>query len=126
MTDEPTSRTKPRALPEHLEVGLWLPLDPIAVHEAGSAYVEYHWLPKLGPTATFAYRRLALWAASVGPPIYTPAFGEQLGVSKGIVANSPLPRALHRLTLFHVARWEGDVFLVRPKLWAVRSKEHAA
>ena len=112
---EVTPRNKTRALPEHLEVGCWLSDD--GVHDPMSEYVELHWLPKLGPTATFAYRRLGMWAQYPGPPIHTPTFGRQLGVSESMSAHAPLPRAVHRLTMFHVARWEGDVLLVRPKLW---------
>lgn len=126
MSVEP-KRNKTRALPEHLELGCLDDVDLPVMHEPTSAYVEEHWLPRLGPTATFAYRRLGLWARQEGGrPIHTPTFGRQLGVSQTIAANSPLARAIHRLTLFHVAGWQGDVLMVRPRLWSVGAPRERA
>ena len=85
-----------------------------------SLYVEYCWLPILGPTATLAYRRLGTVAAArpmgevVRFDLVDLALG--LGLGEGIGRNSIIARTLRRLVQFGVAQWRGDTLAVRRAL----------
>ncbi|HET7486556.1 MAG TPA: hypothetical protein VFJ85_01410 [Acidimicrobiales bacterium] len=78
------------------------------------------WLGVLGPTSTFAYRRLGLLAAATAPGAAVPVdlvdLAVGLGLGTGTGRNSLLSRALHRLTRFGAAEWRGDALAVRRAL----------
>ncbi len=83
-----------------------------------SMYVETCWLPVLGPTATWLYRRLGTWAEfnSEGVSVDTTELALSLGLGSGVGRNSPLMRSIDRLARFGAARWAGDKLHVRRAL----------
>ena len=91
--------------------------DPVVTahgYSATSGYVETFWLPFLGPSATWALRRLATLAATPGGVrIPTAELARSLGISAGTGRNSVMVRTLVRLVRFDMARWEGDTLAVR-------------
>jgi hypothetical protein len=81
-----------------------LGLDPM------SHYVEFAWLPRLGPSATWAYRRLT---TGLRPDVESyelelAYLAHAIGLGTGTGANSPVQRSLRRLVCFGLARREGD------------------
>jgi hypothetical protein len=96
---------------------------PIGVpegHEPTSAYVELFWLPVLGPTATWLWRRLAsVTSNAAGPVAFDVAdLAAQVGVKP--VA---LKHTLERLVRFEFAhRWSLTTFAVPTQ--APRVKYH--
>ncbi len=72
-------------------------------HEPTSAYFEWLWLPRIGPSTAWAYRRLTsgLSAQPEGYSIDLEELARWLGLGTG--ANSPLVRSLRRLVQFHLA-----------------------
>ena len=85
-----------------------------------SIYVEYCWLGVLGPTSTFAYRRLGLIAAATPAgseaPVDLVDLAVSLGLGEGTGRNSLMARALRRLVQFGAAEWRGDALAVRRAL----------
>jgi len=96
-------------------------VDPV-VDELGfgptSRYVETGWLGILGPTATWAYRRIGSLAEvhPEGAEVDLADLALSLGLGEGMGKNSLMARALARLVNFEVARWEGEVLVVRRRL----------
>lgn len=82
-------------------------------HRLLSEYVEWFWLPVLGPTALCLLRKLALRGQR--PPLAydLPELARSLGVGYHQGRNSPLNRTLERLVMFHVASWDGHTLHVR-------------
>lgn len=88
---------------------------PIVVHpvetdwyEPTSAYVELFWLPTVGPTATWLYRRLAsVTVEARGPVAFDVAdLAAQLGVRPGAIRHT-----LERLVRFGLAyQWSAVTF----------------
>ena len=70
-----------------------------------SAYFEWLWLPRLGPSAAWAYRRLTsgLAASPDGYVIALAELGHWLGVGPGCGRHSVIVRTLRRLVTFHLA-----------------------
>jgi hypothetical protein len=83
-----------------------------------SRYVETCWLGVLGPTATWAYRRLGSLAEvhPEGAVVDLADLALSLGLGEGTGRNSLMARALGRLVNFEAARWEGEVLAVRRRL----------
>lgn len=85
-----------------------------------SVYVEYCWLAVLGPTATFAYRRLGLMAGATPEGSVVPVdlvdLAVGLGLGEGLGHNSLIVRTLNRLVQFGVAQWRGEALAVRRAL----------
>ena len=73
-----------------------------------SVYVETCWLPVLGPTATWLYRRLGSWAEfnPNGISIDMTDLAISLGLGEGLGKQSLLARSLERLVRFEVARFQ--------------------
>ncbi len=74
-------------------------------HLPTSAYFEWLWLPKVGPSAAWAYRRLTS-GFTTQPEGYQVPLGELahwLGLGKGTGANSIVVRTLRRLVIFRLA-----------------------
>ena len=109
----------------------WLTLhDPLAVvvwhdavvenfgHAPRSTYVETYWLPILGPSATWAMRRLTAWldAAPEGYDLPLSDFGRELGLGAGTGRNAAVVRTLARLVTFGMATPLGDALAVRVML----------
>jgi len=83
-----------------------------------SMYVEMCWLPVLGPTATFLFRRLGSWAEfnPDGTTVDLTDLAVSLGLGEGLGKHSMLGRALGRLVHFDTARWGGGELQVRQAL----------
>ncbi len=106
----------------------WLTMhDPLAVvawadpvverfgHAPRSVYVETYWLPILGPSATWAMRRLTAWL-EVEPDGYdVPLAGlsRELGLGPGTGRSATLTRTLSRLVAFGMATPFGEALAVR-------------
>ena len=106
--------------PRNLHVTIW---DDDAVdpgdHFAQSVYVELFWLPVLGPSATFLYRRLGGCLESIpeGFSVGMDDLGRELGLGTSDTKNAPLQRAISRLVRFGVAwRHAPGELSVRPAL----------
>jgi hypothetical protein len=116
------------AVPEHVPASLVVvPWHDEVVEAVGysptSPYVEWCWLPVLGPSASWLYRRFGLLAASCRPAqVDLVDLAVSLGVGEGIGRNSIVVRALARLELFDVARWDGGRFAVRTALPVLPSR----
>ena len=84
-------------------------------HDPRSAYVELFWLPILGPSAVMAARHLSarLEDAPGGITASLAVLARQLGLGAGTGRNAPLIKSLARLTVFGLARAEGDVYALR-------------
>ena len=108
------------ALPERLHVVAWpdAVIDRLGFPPHGP-YSELCWLPRLGPSATVGYRRLAGTLAH-RPDGFTVDVGElaaSLGLGRGTGAQSPLARTLRRLVPFDLARCgEQRTFAVRGRI----------
>jgi hypothetical protein len=87
-------------------------------HAPRSVYVETYWLPILGPSATWAMRRLTAWldATPDGYDLSLSDFGRELGLGAGTGRNAAVVRTLARLVTFGLATPRGDEFAVRVML----------
>ncbi len=74
-------------------------------YQPDSAYFEWLWLPRIGPSAAWAYRRLTsgLAARPEGYPVSLEELAHWLGLGRGTGAHSVVVRTLRRLTVFHLA-----------------------
>ena len=74
------------------------------------AYLEWCWLPRLGPSASWAYRRLTggLAGRPDGYDLDLVELAHWLGLGTGTGRNAPVMRTLNRLVSFHAAAWDGD------------------
>ena len=74
-------------------------------HLPTSAYFEWLWLPRIGPSTAWAYRRLneGLSAQPDGYDIDLEAMAAWLGLGGGTGQNGPLVRSLRRLVRFYLA-----------------------
>jgi hypothetical protein len=82
--------------------------DPVADTSgfaANSAMVEWCWLPVVGPSGTWAYRRLvsALAANKGGYDQDLAELAHWLGLGAGVSPNAPVSRSLLRLVRFGLA-----------------------
>lgn len=107
------------ALPETIRVTQWH--DPL-VEEFGFGprhmYTECVWLPVLGPSASWLYRRLGSWAlhSPDGLDVDLNQVSLSLGLGEGVGRNAKITRALGRLVRFEVARAGGGELQVRTAL----------
>ncbi|MGH9177983.1 MAG: hypothetical protein ACRD0N_05460 [Acidimicrobiales bacterium] len=83
-----------------------------------SHYVEVCWLPVLGPTATWLYRRLGTWAEAQpdGGEVDLIDLSVSLGLGEGLGYNSLMAKGLRRLVRFDAARWTAAGVAVRRAL----------
>lgn len=107
-----------RATPPRLTVAAWP--DPVIEahgHRPGSPYVEAVWLGVLGPSATWAWQRLArLATVRAGVTIDSVDLATSLGLGDGLGANAVISRTLGRLVAFGVAQRSEEVIAVRTAL----------
>lgn len=100
---EPQNPIGREGLPSHMTALPWI--DP-EVERQGfgprSMYVEACWLPVLGPTATWVYRRLGSWVAANedGTVIDLTDLSVSLGLGEGLGRTGLLGRSLTRLHQF--------------------------
>jgi hypothetical protein len=114
----PTSQAQ-QPIPLHLPLAALIdPLVEAHGYPAHDDYVEACWLGALGPTATFAYRRLAplISAKPDGITVDLDDLARSLGISTARTRRSVLTRTIDRLVLFDAAAWNGEILLVRRAL----------
>lgn len=72
---------------------------------AHSAYVEWCWLPRIGPSGTWAYRRLVsgFETSPEGYDVDLVELARSLGLGTGVSRNAPVSRTLARLCAFGLA-----------------------
>jgi hypothetical protein len=80
-----------------------------------SPYVEGVWLPVLGPSATWALRRLGLWveANPQGLTVDLRELAAELGLRPDLRRSSPMVRTLGRMQRFAMITWADDEILAR-------------
>lgn len=79
--------------------------------EPASSYVETYWLPMLGPSATWALRRISAWLATAPPSgLWLPVepLARSLGLGSAAGRNCPMRRTLARLVDFRMAEIDED------------------
>ena len=95
-------------------------VDPVVERHGfgpASSYVEFCWLPTLGPTTTWLYRRLAMpLLVEDELEIDLVDLAVSLGLGEGLGRNAPLIKSLGRLVSFGAADWGGTRLLVRRAL----------
>ena len=104
----------PSTVIESLPVRTWS--DPVVEahgYPVDSRYVETFWLPILGPSATWALRRLARIGATNDMTISVTELARALGLGNGTGRTSMIARTLSRLVMFGMARWDGQALAVR-------------
>lgn len=113
-----------RDLPEQLTVVAWI--DPLVEAEGFPPlhpYIEYVWLPVLGPTSTLLYRRLGTLANEAeATQVDTFDLALCMGLGRGIERTSVLGRSVGRLVLFGAAQWRSKDLAVRRRLGAVSER----
>src|SRR4051794_16051416 len=74
-------------------------------------YVETLWLPVIGPSATWALRRLGAWATACpgGVNVILAELGGSLGLGWASGRNSSVQRSLRRLVMFGLAHWTSEL-----------------
>jgi hypothetical protein len=93
--------------PSQLHLTSW---DDKAIEKRGypadSGFTELFWLPVLGPSATFLFRRLnwLLETFPEGVTVEMDELGRELGLGTCESRHAPLPRAISRLVRFGLAR----------------------
>ena len=104
--------------PRHLVVTQWTEGAPTGGgHRPGSPYVEAVWLGGIGPSATWAWQRLARLAeARPGARIESPELALSLGLGERLGPNASLSRTLRRLEGFEVLQRNDDLLAVRVRL----------
>lgn len=105
-------------LPEVVELVAWPDevIDRIGF-DPRSTYVEFCWLPIIGPTATWLYRRVALWVAAQpeGLEVNLPELACSMGFGEKWARNSPFATAWYRLDRYGLAeRLDEATFRIRP------------
>lgn len=86
-------------------------------HRPGSPYVEQVWLGVTGPSATWAWQRLARLAETrPGAKIDTLDLAVSLGLGQSLGHNASISRTLRRLEAFDLTRQQGGVVAVRVRL----------
>jgi hypothetical protein len=113
---QPTGATIP--LQARTAAGLWLSgrssLDVVPLrhpviealgHPPTSEYGEQFWLPVVGPSSLWTYRRLAsgFTEAPRGFTVDLSKLGPEIGLGVGTGRNSPIVRALIRIVDYHLA-----------------------
>lgn len=106
---------------EILRVTAWV--DPVVDsngHPVNDPYIEMFWLPVLGPTATWLYRRLVSGVLDDGVDFFDVDMADlarSIGVAHTAGRHNPFARALQRCTMFgavqHVARQPVHTVAVR-------------
>lgn len=106
-------------LPDNIRLTPWS--DPL-VDELGFGprhmYTECVWLPVLGPTTSWLYRRLGSWAThnADGLDVDLKQMSQALGLGESLSRNGKLARALGRLVYFDIARTGAAELQVRTAL----------
>lgn len=107
--------------PCRLFVRPWLEPVPPPTFGPTSHYVEYCWLPVLGPSTSWIYRHLGQTVAAhpKGVLVDLPELALDHGLGHSTGRQGALARSLGRLVRFGAATTEDDMLLVRPQLPAL-------
>lgn len=113
-----TDRSDARDTPPELVVVPWGDHTAGAVgHRPGSPYIEGVWLGAIGPSATWAWQRLARLAETrPGSKIDTLDLAVSLGLGQSLGHNASISRTLRRLDAFDIIRQQGGVVAVKVRL----------
>lgn len=79
--------------------------------DSADTYVETYWLPMLGPSATWALRRIAAWLAKApASGLWLPVepLARSLGIGSSAGRNATARRTIKRLVDFHLAHVDHD------------------
>ena len=92
--------------------------DPIVEalgHPPTSAYVETYWLPVIGPSATWAMRKIVGWLEESpdGYPLALAPLARELGLGDGTGRGSHIARTIARLVTFDLAAIRRDELAIR-------------
>lgn len=91
-----------------LRVTAWVdPVVDLNGHPVNDPYIEMFWLPVLGPTATWLFRRLVSGVLDNNDGFFDIDMGElarSIGVAHTNGRHNPFARALQRCTMFGVAQ----------------------
>lgn len=119
LNGEAAAAVQAERLHPQLTIRPWLD-ELVEAHGFGprSNYVETCWLPVLGPTATWLYRRLGSWVEGYpeGLNVGLVDLSVGLGLGEGLGRHSKLTNAIGRLQRFDAARGHNDELLVRRAL----------
>lgn len=95
-------------------------------YDAESDYVEYFWLPILGPSSIWLFRRVSqmLKAAPSGVQVKTLPFGRSLGLGGNSGGRSLIAKTLSRCVYFELARPTGpNSFSFKEKLAPLSARQ---
>lgn len=87
------------------------PFTALQGHDPRGMYAEFYWLPIVGPSALWMYRRLVgrcVVGADDGFDVDLAVLAAELGLGRGINRNSPVVRTLERLIRFGLVYQAGD------------------
>jgi hypothetical protein len=112
------NRRQPGPTPARLTVVAWP--DPVVDahgHRPESPYIAGVWLGTLGPSATWAWVKLAKIAAfAPGSAIDTVELAASLGLGRGLGPNAAMSRTIGRMVAFGAAARSGDTLAIRRAL----------
>ena len=82
------------------------------------AYVELLWLPVVGPSATWIFRRLGVWVSQHpdGVDVDLAELSNAMGLGDVVGSTSTVQRSLRRLLRFGLASWQGRRRYAQPSL----------
>jgi len=122
-----TGRQVAQPTPPWLIITPWAdPVIEAVGHRPGSPYIEAVWLGTLGPSATWAWQRLARIATTKpGLNIDTADLATSLGLGDSLSRNAKMSRTLSRLVAFDAARLTAESFAVRVALPDVTERQVA-
>ena len=109
-TVPPSARATRPSYPDTFELIPWNdPLIELVGFPPHHAYVELLWLPVVGPSGTWLYRRLwqRVQQHADGTIIDLADLAASIGLGRGTAENSPIQKALDRVVRFGLARWDG-------------------
>ncbi|MGQ0678326.1 MAG: hypothetical protein ACT4OM_01475 [Actinomycetota bacterium] len=98
------------SLPSTLTIVAWHDsvIDALGV-EPDSPYLEHLWLPVIGPSAAWTYRRLAIRLRAQDPhTVEVESLAQAMGLGTGTGVHSPMVRTLGRLVRFGLASHESE------------------
>ena len=79
------------------------------------AYVELVWLPVLGPSSTWIYRRLAelVRRRPIGAEVHLAVLARGVGLGPALGYHSPVQRSLRRIVRFGLGESYGRLLAIR-------------
>jgi hypothetical protein len=84
-------------------------------HKPADPYIDWFWVPVLGPSATWLWKRLC-WFAQGSEQVDETALASMVGLGHTGGARSTFRRTLDRMGFYEVARYDQDANRVEVKL----------